>query len=78
MTAERLPIHCLSTVCRTPHTPLCVAQHRCCARLGSLDLCWLLNGVPDPSIRRSTGIRRSRRTALYWVHTPVDRSHAIE
>jgi hypothetical protein len=37
-TAERLPIYCLSTVCRTPHTPLCVAQHRCCARLGSLDL----------------------------------------
>ena len=32
-TAERLPIHCLSTVCRSPHTPLCVAQHRCCARL---------------------------------------------
>ena len=37
-TVERLPIHCLSTVCRTPHTPLCVAQHRCCARLGSLHL----------------------------------------
>jgi hypothetical protein len=34
-TAERLPIHCLTTVCRTPHTPLCVAQHRCCARLGA-------------------------------------------
>jgi hypothetical protein len=32
-TAERLPIPCLTTVCRTPHAPLCVAQHRCCARL---------------------------------------------
>ena len=60
MTAERLPIHCLSTVCRTPHTPLCVAQHRCCARLGSLDLAgyskqpawvkgasWLVEQEPD-------------------------------
>ena len=37
-TVERLPTHCLSTVCRSPHTPLRVAQHRCCARLGSLHL----------------------------------------
>ena len=33
-TVERLSNHCLSTVCRSPHTPLS-AQHRCCARLSA-------------------------------------------
>ena len=56
-TVERLPNHCLSTVCRSPHTPLCVAQHRCCARLGSLDLCWL----PQNNRRRVVTPRRGIR-----------------
>jgi hypothetical protein len=54
-TAERLPIPCLTTVCRAPHTPLCVAQHRCCARLEARAT---LAGYSKQPTQRGAGSRK--------------------